>query len=97
MFYGREDQIESLWEKVQAQPLVVVTAGSGTGKTSLVQAGLMPKIRTIGGSRHDEGNEGTATEDNQDVNQNWTVVSIPRAGSAPLTELTKVHLNGNQI
>lgn len=91
LFYGREDQIEALWEKVQAQPLVVVTAGSGTGKTSLVQAGLMPKIRAIGGSRHDEGNEGAATEDTQDVNQNWTVVSIPRAGTAPLTELTKVH------
>lgn len=91
LFYGREDQIEALWEKVQAQSLVVVTAGSGTGKTSLVQAGLMPKIRTIGGSQHDEGNEGTATEDTQDVNQNWTVVSIPRAGTAPLTELTKVH------
>ncbi len=44
-FYGREAVVETLAEKVQAQPLVVITAGSGMGKSSIVKAGLIPKLR----------------------------------------------------
>lgn len=44
-FYGREQVIEELEEKVEEQPLVVITAGSGMGKSSLVKAGLLPKLR----------------------------------------------------
>ncbi len=44
-FYGREQVIEELEELVENQALVVITAGSGMGKSSLVKAGLIPKLR----------------------------------------------------
>lgn len=44
-FYGREQVIEELEELVENQPLVVITAGSGIGKSSLVKAGLIPKLK----------------------------------------------------
>jgi hypothetical protein len=44
-FYGREQVIEDLEELVRDQPLVVITAGSGTGKSSVLKAGLIPKLK----------------------------------------------------
>ncbi len=48
MFVGREDDIGRLREMVQMQPLVVVTGPSGVGKSSLVNAGLIPPLREQG-------------------------------------------------
>ncbi len=86
-FYGREDQIEALWQKVQAQSLVVVTAGSGTGKTSLVQAGLVPKLRSIGTFENEQTSEETTGTETQAQEANWSILSIPRAGADPLAQL----------
>lgn len=45
LFFGRDIEIERLLEKIQAQsPLVVVLGASGTGKSSLVKAGLLPRL-----------------------------------------------------
>ena len=48
MFVGREDEIVRLREMVRWQPLVVVTGPSGVGKSSLVNAGLIPLLREQG-------------------------------------------------
>ncbi|AVH63709.1 nSTAND1 domain-containing NTPase [Nostoc sp. 'Peltigera membranacea cyanobiont' N6] len=47
LFFGREEQIEKLYQKVVAnnQRLTLVLGASGTGKSSLVKAGLIPKLR----------------------------------------------------
>ncbi|WP_424094508.1 caspase family protein [Moorena producens] len=47
LFFGREKEIKKLFEKIVAneQPLTLVLGASGTGKSSLVKAGLIPKLR----------------------------------------------------
>ena len=44
-FFGRDDWIADLTAKVQAHPLVAVVGRSGSGKSSLVFAGLFPALR----------------------------------------------------
>ena len=44
-FYGREDTIDRVADLVSQEPLVPIFGASGSGKSSLVQAGLIPKLR----------------------------------------------------
>jgi DNA-binding winged helix-turn-helix (wHTH) protein len=41
-FFGREAEVEALWEKVQRQKLLAVIGPSGVGKTSFLRAGVIP-------------------------------------------------------
>ena len=43
-FFGREREIGALCEKIRSEKLVVVTGASGSGKSSLVRAGLVPNL-----------------------------------------------------
>ena len=45
-FCGREAAIDKLLEKVQCQSFVAVVGASGSGKSSVVRAGLLPKLRS---------------------------------------------------
>jgi hypothetical protein len=45
-FFGREAAIEKLLEAVQRQPFVAVVGASGSGKSSVVRAGLVPRLRS---------------------------------------------------
>ena len=44
-FFGREVVIDQLMNKVRRQPLVAVVGASGSGKSSVVRAGLIPRLR----------------------------------------------------
>ncbi|PSN13759.1 hypothetical protein C7293_14600 [filamentous cyanobacterium CCT1] len=44
LFFGRDDFQQTLVNRVQSSRLCVLTGASGAGKTSLLQAGLMPKL-----------------------------------------------------
>jgi WD40 repeat protein len=44
-FFGREAAIDKLLEAVQRQPFVAVVGASGSGKSSVVRAGLVPRLR----------------------------------------------------
>jgi energy-coupling factor transporter ATP-binding protein EcfA2 len=48
LFFGREREIDELLQRLQATNLLMVTGDSGSGKSSLVRAGLIPRWR--GGS-----------------------------------------------
>lgn len=48
LFYGREKVIASLQLHCKQQRLLVVTGASGTGKSSVVKAGLIPQLRSEG-------------------------------------------------
>jgi|SRR5271166_3198593 len=45
-FFGREAAIDKLMDAVQRQPLVTVVGASGSGKSSVVRAGLVPRLRS---------------------------------------------------
>ncbi len=44
-FFGRDDDVERLVEKLEAAPFLAVLGPSGSGKSSLVRAGLLPALR----------------------------------------------------
>jgi uncharacterized protein YjbI with pentapeptide repeats len=44
-FYGREEMVDRVADLVSQEPLVPIVGASGSGKSSLVQAGLIPKLR----------------------------------------------------
>jgi WD40 repeat protein/DNA-binding winged helix-turn-helix (wHTH) protein len=41
-FFGRQEEVQTLWAKVERRPLAALIGPSGAGKTSLLQAGLIP-------------------------------------------------------
>jgi len=44
-FFGREQLVEELTERLERQRFVVVIGASGSGKSSLLRAGLVPSLR----------------------------------------------------
>jgi hypothetical protein len=45
-FFGRETAIDKLWNAVQRQTLVAVVGAPGSGESSVVRAGLVPRVRS---------------------------------------------------
>lgn len=48
-FFGRDALIDELVDAVESKPLVAVVGPSGSGKSSVVRAGLLPRLRSVGG------------------------------------------------
>ncbi len=48
LFYGRDRVIEALRAKAKDHKLLVISGASGTGKSSVVKAGLLPVLRAEG-------------------------------------------------
>jgi len=53
VFFGRRGEIAELIDRVQSEPFVVVAGDSGTGKSSLCRAGVLPALVAQGWSRVD--------------------------------------------
>jgi hypothetical protein len=47
-FYGREEEVAELARRVQRKLLTVLFGQSGLGKTSILRAGLVPRLRAQG-------------------------------------------------
>src|SRR4051812_23750905 len=47
-FHGREEEVAELGRRVQRKLLTVLFGQSGHGKTSLLRAGLVPRLRPQG-------------------------------------------------
>lgn len=47
-FFGRADEIQTLVQRVQASCFVPLIGASGSGKSSLVRAGLVPRLQELG-------------------------------------------------
>ncbi len=45
LFFGREKQINELLEILQTSNFVAITGASGSGKSSLIKAGVIPKLK----------------------------------------------------
>jgi tetratricopeptide (TPR) repeat protein len=47
-FYGREDEVAELARRVQRKTLTLLFGQSGLGKTSILSAGIVPRLRGLG-------------------------------------------------
>jgi tetratricopeptide (TPR) repeat protein len=47
-FFGRSAELQDIFERALHKPLTILFGQSGLGKTSLIQAGLIPKLREAG-------------------------------------------------
>ena len=47
-FYGRENELNELIDRLVARRIVLLHSPSGAGKTSLIQAGLLPEMSKLG-------------------------------------------------
>ncbi|HEX8741006.1 MAG TPA: hypothetical protein VF925_12810, partial [Casimicrobiaceae bacterium] len=47
-FYGREDEVAELARRVQRKTLTLLFGQSGLGKTSILRAGIVPRLRGLG-------------------------------------------------
>ena len=45
-FFGRDEEVRELLRRVERKALTVLFGQSGLGKSSLLQAGLFPRLRT---------------------------------------------------
>src|ERR1700722_14039031 len=93
-FYGREDEVADLARRVQRKLLTVLFGQSGLGKTSILRAGLAPRLRAQGYCpvyvRVDYGRE--APEPTEQIKLaitrtarragEWTQVGVAAAGEA---------------
>ena len=75
-FFGRDTYAAKLVEAVQQQPFVAVIGASGSGKSSLVFAGLIPQLRKI-----------SEVFKTSEVSS-WLIISF-RPGDHPLHALSK--------
>src|SRR5271166_7135237 len=74
LFFGREEQTDELLRRLDDTRFLAVVGLSGSGKSSLVRAGLLPALRR----GHLSG-----------AGSRWRV-SVMRPGSDPLGALTRV-------
>jgi class 3 adenylate cyclase/WD40 repeat protein len=51
LFFGRETLVARLTTRLRKQPFLAVVGASGSGKSSVVRAGLIPALRRLGVSR----------------------------------------------
>jgi WD40 repeat protein len=90
LFFGRAKQIAALAEKVAAQPFIAVLGVSGTGKSSLAKAGLIP---ALGGSHR----AGEPPDPRQVGMAHWLTLPPFRPTAEPVASLAKLladHLPG---
>ncbi len=73
LFRGRDDRIADLTEAVRTRTFVFVTGASGSGKSSLVLAGLVPALRS----------------DAENGTDNWTILPTVVPGATPLRNLAR--------
>ena len=48
LMFGRERQLAQILRRLRASRFVAIVGGSGSGKSSLVRAGLVPHLRRYG-------------------------------------------------
>lgn len=49
LFFGRHEKVEELAAKIERKTFLALIGPSGSGKSSLVRAGLVPRLRATGG------------------------------------------------
>jgi WD40 repeat protein len=94
-FFGRDDWIEDLSAKVQAHRLVAVVGRSGSGKSSLVFAGLFPALRkSPGGTTWDML---AFRPGHEPLNALAEALSPPPEGATPAERIEKINADADRL
>ena len=83
LFFGREEHIKELRTKLSMNRFLAIVASSGSGKSSLIKAGLIPSL-------HNDKLSGTVHDD-------WSVILF-KPGATPIRSLAQAlhkHLYGS--
>ena len=81
LFFGREEHIEDVLNKLEQNHFVAVVGTSGTGKSSLIRAGVLPAI---------------SNQNNSNSEVNWQVISM-NPGSSPFLNLADAICNYSSL
>ena len=81
LFFGREEHTEALLGKLSIQRLIAVVGTSGSGKSSLVFAGILPRLRRGYRTRVHDG-QGVV------VRSSWRIAQM-RPGDDPIGHLAR--------
>ncbi len=84
LFFGRAKLTDSLAALVEQEPLVIVVGVSGSGKSSLVNAGLIPRLTRAGEPPGAKAQLGAGD------GLPWRVLGPLRPGATPLTSLLRL-------
>lgn len=85
LFFGRDEEIEELYEKVFKTNLLLVYGASGTGKTSLIQCGLSSKFS-------DDNWFSVYIRRQKNINESF----LETVGNHSLTKISKDDLDDNE-
>ncbi len=78
MFFGRQALTEKLYQQVCQHPLTVVMGASGTGKSSVVKAGLIPHIKKL------VPRDSLEMLFGKSLRKQWYIIAPIRPGESPL-------------
>lgn len=93
MFFGRDELITALHENyVALNPLTIVLGASGTGKSSLVKAGLVAYLQNREKERGAFLQGEKLQSHGKDIQQGWQVLPPLRPGNEPLAALAQAIL-----
>lgn len=88
LFFGRTALIEDLCDFVCDHPFTVVLGASGSGKSSLVKAGLVPHLEGFKVQRQQPDRKLSQEKSpHQHKHQQWQVLAVVRPSEAPLIAL----------
>ncbi|MFM7423617.1 MAG: caspase family protein [Elainella sp.] len=91
LFFGRTALIEKLCDAVSSRSLTVVLGASGSGKSSLVKAGLLPHLLgSASGKPAEYSNLSLREHLHECRHTSWRVLSPLRPGEMPLNSLVNV-------
>lgn len=89
LFFGRREQTIELLQQLSVSRFLAVIGSSGSGKSSLIRAGLIPKLKAgflVDRRRYLEGNTSVSTEETDDERDQWHI-AVMRPGDSPLYNL----------
>jgi WD40 repeat protein/pimeloyl-ACP methyl ester carboxylesterase len=95
-FFGRKEEVEKLFEFVKGNPLTVLMGASGSGKSSLVKAGLIPRVESIATASKQQAV--LKAQPGNETEKAWSVMTM-HPGEKPFENLATAFsrsINGEQ-
>jgi WD40 repeat protein len=88
LFFGRTTLIDRLYDAIIDRPLTIVLGASGSGKSSLVKAGLIPRLDKSNQIEQPKNQKlKPRTPVNHRNDQEWKILAPIRPGESPLNSL----------